>query len=346
MALRVRKKRHPEAEGRRRDRALLAALVVALVAGLFGAGFGSSYVELVSDYASCSSGERSYMASTSLAEAAYVLFMVDDLEDRHQRDGFNRVPPSRGAKCIAMPTAGPHVRSTCGKTGRCTLRAALEEAASIDRHTPVTIQLRGGNFMLAAPLPDFTGSVHIVGLEPGSWSGSCSWSAALVGGDGGWPQPLSKIGIAPEELATAIDGGGKVQVLRTAPLSRLHLQDLRVENGVALVTEKGGDPRLGLGGGVNALGALVLTNTVVRGNRAINGACVAVTQLEFAPLCSPGGNPAPSTLQPHAYQLACKPRAIHAARISAGGGLYTESDVEVRSAQGSGPVGTWTWTQP
>ena len=47
-------------------------------------------------------------------------------------------------------------------------------------------------------------------------------------------------------------------------------QDLRLENGVALIREKI-DPRLALGGAINALGGLMLTNTVVRDNRAING---------------------------------------------------------------------------
>ena len=216
----VRKKR-PESGGAvPGEKALFAALVVALGAGLLGMGFGSSYVELVRDYATCSSAERVYIASTSLAEATHVLFVVDDLEDRHLRDGFNRVPPSREAACIGVPTEGPQLRSTCGKTGRCTLRAALEEAATIHRHTPVTMQLRGGLFRLAAPLPEVVGAVHVVGTEPGSAS------TALVGGGG--PQPLSRIGVAPDELETIIDGSGSVQILRTDPYSRLHLQALRL----------------------------------------------------------------------------------------------------------------------
>ena len=76
-----------------------AHLVGALGAGLLGTGYGTRYVELVRDYARCSSAERAYIASTSLKEANHVLFMVDDLEDRHLRDGFNRVPPSRDARC-------------------------------------------------------------------------------------------------------------------------------------------------------------------------------------------------------------------------------------------------------
>ena len=219
----VRKKHRPESGGAvPNEKALLAALVVALGAGLLGMGFGSSYVELVRDYAACSSAERSYIASTSLADAKHVLFVVDDLEDRHLRDGFNRVPPSREAKCIGVPTEAPGLRSTCGKTGRCTLRAALEEAATIHRHTPVTMQLRAGLFRLAAPLPEVVGAVHMVGTEPGSASG------ALDGSGAGWPQPLSRIGVAPEELQTVIDGSGSVQILRTDPYSRLHLQALRL----------------------------------------------------------------------------------------------------------------------
>ena len=150
----VRKKRPASRGAVPNEKALLAALVVALGAGLLGTGYGTRYVELVRDYARCSSAERAYIASTSLEEANHVLFMVDDLEDRHLRDGFNRVPPSRDARCIGVPTEGPHLRSTCGKTGRCTLRAALEQAATIDRDTPVTVQLRGGLFRLAAPLPE------------------------------------------------------------------------------------------------------------------------------------------------------------------------------------------------
>ena len=218
----MRSKRRPESGGGAvpNEKALLAALVVALGAGLLGMGFGSSYVELVRDYAACSSAERSYIASTSLADAKHVLFVVDDLEDRHLRDGFNRVPPSREAKCIGVPTEAPGLRSTCGKTGRCTLRAALEEAATIHRHTPVTMQLRSGLFRLAAPLPEVVGAVHMVGTDPRSAS------TALVGGGG--PQPLSRIGVAPEELETVIDGSGSVQILRTDPYSRLHLQALRL----------------------------------------------------------------------------------------------------------------------
>lgn len=221
----VRKRRPLDSDGfGPNEKALLLALAVGLVAGLFGMGFGSSYVELVRDYASCSSAERSYIASTSLAEAKHVLFVVDDLEDRHLRDGFNRVPPSRGAKCIAVPTEGPHLRSTCGKTGRCTLRAALEEAATIHRHTPVTMQLRGGLFRLAAPLPEVVGAVHMVGSEP-----SATAVAVVSGrGNGGvfrnTADPFSQIGVAPEELETVIDGNGNVQILRTDPFSRLHLQ--------------------------------------------------------------------------------------------------------------------------
>ena len=150
----LRKKRPGSRGAVANEKALLAALVVALGAGLLGTGYGTRYVELARDYARCSSAERSYIASTSLEDANHVLFMVDDLEDRHLRDGFNRVPPSRDARCIAVPTEGPHLRSTCGKTGRCTLRAALEHAATIDRDTPVTVQLRGGFFRLAAPLPE------------------------------------------------------------------------------------------------------------------------------------------------------------------------------------------------
>ena len=97
--------------------------------------------------------------------------------------------------------------------------------------------------------------MHIVGVMPGSSS------SALVGGGG--PPPLSRIGVAPDELETVIDGGGSVQLLRTDPYSRLHVQDLRLENGVALFKERA-DPRLALGGAINALGGLILTNTVVR----------------------------------------------------------------------------------
>jgi hypothetical protein len=40
----------------------------------------------------------------------------------------------------------------------------------------------------------------------------------------------------------------------------LHLQDLRLENGVALFQNERADPRLALGGAINALGGMMPSN--------------------------------------------------------------------------------------
>ena len=82
----VRKKRPASRGAVPNEKALLAALVVALGAGLLGTGYGTRYVELVRDYARCSSAERAYIASTSLEEANHVLFMVDDLHLAPRKD--------------------------------------------------------------------------------------------------------------------------------------------------------------------------------------------------------------------------------------------------------------------
>ena len=71
-------------------------------------------------------------------------------------------------------------------------------------------------------------------------------------------------------VGTVLDGVEKHQILRTGRASSLHLMTVRLENGRAM-REVAADPRASLGGAVSALGKLVLTNTVVSGNRAVNG---------------------------------------------------------------------------
>ena len=70
--------------------------------------------------------------------------------------------------------------------------------------------------------------------------------------------------------STILDGDGRFQILRAGRASHLKLERLRFEDGRA-VEEGTDDPRDSLGGAVNALGRLLMTNTALRGHRAING---------------------------------------------------------------------------
>ena len=74
-------------------------------------------------------------------------------------------------------------------------------------------------------------------------------------------------------IGTTIDGGNEFQLLRTAYGSKVRLQSLRLENGVAMA-EGSADKRASLGGALNALGALTVNNSVVRRCHAINGGAI------------------------------------------------------------------------
>ena len=118
----------------------------------------------------CSAGDRAYMEYTELSKAKHVLIAVDDLDDRidDQRWESDAVAPrSLDASCTAVPTEYLGARNSCGRTGRCTLRAALELAATLSQPTATTIIVRAGTIRVQARLPDVLGTVQIIGYPSG-----------------------------------------------------------------------------------------------------------------------------------------------------------------------------------
>lgn len=115
-------------------------------------------------------------------------------------------------------------------------------------------------------------------------------------GDAGFDPVAAAAGQAGQSapIGTVLDGGGTVQILRSASGSALHLHTLRFERGRAMggdnaghVEESGsdgdggsGDVRASAGGCVNALGTLVLHNVAARHCEAYNGGAIA-TEADF-----------------------------------------------------------------
>ena len=216
------------------------------------------------------------------SDAGHIIISVDDLEDRVAEGEAEGPPRSRSAWCQVASADGHH-----GK-GRCTLRAALELAATAGEGTAVTLALPRGRFRLAAALPEVVGTVQIVGSQGTGPAGTETKGAPLYQPKGPPDNSGSKLGdhigydphweAPPQEgaagctspVGTVLDGVEQHQILRTGRASSLHLMTLRLENGRAMREVKG-DARAALGGAVSALGKLVLTNTVVSGNRAVNG---------------------------------------------------------------------------
>lgn len=217
------------------------------------------------------------------SNAGHLVISVDDLEDRVVEGEAEGPPRSRSAWC-QVANLGGHQGG-----GRCTLRAALELAATAGEGTAVTLALPRGRFRLAATLPEVVGTVQIVGSEGTGPAGTETKGAPVfqhsevppdnrgsklgdhIGFDPHYERPPHKG--APgctSPVGTVLDGVEQHQILRTGRASSLHLMTLRLENGRAM-REVEGDPRASLGGAVSALGKLVLTNTVVSGNRAVNG---------------------------------------------------------------------------
>ena len=90
---------------------------------------------------------------------------VDDLEDRIQPAAPLEVPRSRAAAC-SVGSASLDLSAVVTSKGTCTLRAAIEMAAGVSGGGSKTVlRLKPGRYRLAAPLPEVTGSVHILGAE-------------------------------------------------------------------------------------------------------------------------------------------------------------------------------------
>ena len=90
---------------------------------------------------------------------------VDDLEDRIQPAAPLEVPRSRAAAC-SVGSASLDFSEVVTSKGTCTLRAAIEMAAGVSGGGSKTVlRLKPGRYRLAAPLPEVTGSVHILGAE-------------------------------------------------------------------------------------------------------------------------------------------------------------------------------------
>lgn len=178
------------------------------------------------------------------------------------------------------------------RSARCTLRGAILLANTQRSDTAVTIAVRSGRIVLAAPLPTLTGTVQIVGSPPRVGSPSGSGEGELV------RVSLSSQGEADAEvdddadphyaaarrgepgqsgpIGTLLDGQRRFQILRMAGASSVHLQTLRLENGYAAGDGGAGDAgaedeRAEHGGAIHARGTLVLTNVAVRGCFAVNG---------------------------------------------------------------------------
>lgn len=219
-------------------------------------------------------------------KATFLVIRVDDLEDRIVEEETDGPPRSRDTRCVAFANKNPE------GTGKCTLRGALELAATASAKTAVTLALRSGRFLLQATLPEVTGTVQIVGTAGREPSGKRTyvdpWSRTNVPAevaeedeavDPHW-QPRTGPGPGPTiPIGTLLDGGARHQILRAGRASALHLTTLRLEGGRAL-KESADDQRASLGGAVSSLGKLVMTNTVVHDNQAVNGGAM-YTEGEF-----------------------------------------------------------------
>ena len=170
--------------------------------------------------------------------------------------------------CEAAPPDVVHVKPTIND---CTLRTAIALSNAHTPSTAVTILLRSGTFLLSAPLPEVTGTVQIIG--------SAIVTETAVGGlgreegagpgvhDAGYDAAAAAAGLAGQTspIRTVLDGGGGMQLLRTAVGSTVHLATLRLEHGTA---------RLGNGGCISSRGTLVLNNVAVRYCEAANGGAI------------------------------------------------------------------------
>lgn len=129
------------------------------------------------DEQSCSSDAAAPALRTDVRS---ILIVVDSVEDRTAPSSPSSretaVLASDGAHCKMLPGEPtdeafltvqdfPASRLREGKTGKCTLRAALEMAAEAEAAgiSLVHLALRGGRFRLSGRLPEIVGSVRLIG---------------------------------------------------------------------------------------------------------------------------------------------------------------------------------------
>ena len=207
----------------------------------------------------------------STADWRTVVIPVGDLDDPVVASEDDTVHSSADARCEAADGDGADTPAEA-----CTLRAAIELANSLDR-TVVTITIVAGRIVLAARLPEITGTLQLVGSVPiathllSDELHTDDSHAAHIGVDEGF-RPGGAAG-QRGPIGTIIDGGGQHQLLRTSTASSVHLQTVRLENGLATAAGSG---RAAAGGAVNALGRLVLTNVALQKNSAVNGGAVYI----------------------------------------------------------------------
>ena len=174
-----------------------------------------------------------------------------------------------GGSCPAS-TQPPTDMSPYKPHGTCTLRAAIDTANGLAGGMPLVVLLRPGRFRLAAALPELTGRIELRGADgPFPRRKKAKATDATDVDDPDFRPGGHRL--AP--IGTTIDGGNEFQLLRTAYGSKVRLQSLRLENGVAMA-EGSADKRASLGGALNALGALTVNNSVVRRCHAINGGAI------------------------------------------------------------------------
>ena len=237
-------------------------------------------------------------------EDSSMVILVDDVEDRIQAGGDSRVPQCEDCRCSTTSFSGDAAQVKVPQLGEgengCTLRGALEMASGLsDDSAKMRIVMRPGRFRLRAPLPEVTSVVELVGapgrvkprpkpkqLKTASPKAG-EFNSALVeekerkrreqkrademddvdghfhGGQAG----------QTAAVGTVIDGEQRFQIFRTSAHSELRLRNVRLEDGRAV--DRSTDPRAVLGGAINAFGKLVLSNVVMRNNRAINGGGLA-----------------------------------------------------------------------
>jgi len=221
------------------------------------------------------------------ADTSHAVIFVGDLDDSDK--GVCRLQyPDEG-----VVEADPHV------VNECTLRSAIILANQYSVSRPFTILIRQGLITLHSTLPEVQGTLQIRGsaLVDNSNDQSlvqqscdadddrdeeCPDIDASV--DPGFDPQKAAAGAAGQKtpIGTVLDGGGFVQILRSSVDSALHLHTLRFEDGHATGEEgpDDGDARASWGGGLNALGMLVLTNVAFRGCLAEHGGAV-YSQSEF-----------------------------------------------------------------
>lgn len=170
---------------------------------------------------------------------------------------------------------GASTASLDGAGAECTLRSAILLANKQANSTAVRIAVRSGRILLAATLPVLTSAaVQIVGSasrsapqpETGSDADATLGVAvsADVYNDADPYFPHGKTSGQSGPIGTVIDGRGRVQLLRTAVGSSVHLQTVRLENGAALGSDSNAAVESGAGGAIHSRGILVLTNVAVR----------------------------------------------------------------------------------